>query len=126
MLEPKNLRKWLQSADPRAPRWGLDWWLTALARVERDRSLARRLPVVERVERDRSLARQLPAARPALVTGSTADSADSGPDGTSGPVHCGATAQRPATTATSWPLGGRHHCKIGSADGLAERIPRTL
>jgi hypothetical protein len=110
-LEPRNPRELLQSADPRAFR----------------RGLARRAAVLKRVGRGRPLAQlPLPAVQPALAMGSTADNADSGRGGAPCPVRCGATAQRPATTATSSPHDGTRRCKIDSADGLAERIARIL
>jgi hypothetical protein len=106
----------------------MDWRLPALELMERDRWLARRLPAPELVEAEPSLARRQLSSegRPAPATGSTADSAGSGPDGTSYPVRSGATAQRPATTATSLPHDGTRRCNIDNADGLAERIARTL
>jgi hypothetical protein len=110
-LESRNLRELLQSADPRAFR----------------RGLARRAVVLKRVGRGRPLAQlPLPAIRPAAATGSTADNAGSGRGGVPCPVHCSATAQRPATTATSLPHDGTCRCKIDCADGLAERIARIL
>jgi hypothetical protein len=108
-LEPRNLRELLQSADPRVPRRGRDR-RAALERVGRERPLAP-LP--------------LPAVRPATATGSTADNADSGHGGTPCPVRYGATALRPATTATSSPHDGTGRCNIDCADGSAERIART-
>jgi hypothetical protein len=110
-LEPRNLRELLQSADPRA---------------------FRRRPVRRAAERKRAgpgrwLAQlSLPAARPAPAMGSTADNADFGHDGAPCPVHYGATAQRPATTATSSPHDGTDRCNIDCADGSAEKIARTL